>query len=236
MAKRGGAAAWLEALRAYAPKRTARLRGAKTFRSLERLTDVPTELRALWSVVDGASEVIVPNPRSLDDAIDLLSVADAASELASLKKQVHFPEAVVPFATDGAGNYLAVDARGRVVDWDHETRKLRAIAPSVEGLLARTTTAMKKKALFGGPEGPANATIARIVDKLERWLAGKPGVEISTLFGNDIFRVVLRDPAVAQQLLDVVEAKLEAAPKARKPFVGVYLEKVAKYRQRAKKK
>ena len=225
----------LDALRRYAPKRAAKLRGATTLQPIEKLAAVHPDLGALWTAVNGAGEIIVPRASELDSTMDLLSVSEAATALRALRKTDAFPEGRVVFATDGAGNFLAIDVAGRIRDWDHETRKESAVAPSLAALLARTIKAMDHQELFGGPEGPSDAASARILNKLDEWLARK-SVDIFKLFGNDIFRVVLRDRAQALVLLDAVENKLKGAPKDLRPFAKPYLTKVSEYRKRAKKK
>jgi hypothetical protein len=76
---------------------------------------------------------------------------------------------LVPFVTDGGGNYLAVDGSGAVVDWDHETLDPRVVCASLPELLRLTITAIDKKRLFGGPEkrpGKADPKVKRIENLL----------------------------------------------------------------------
>ncbi len=195
------------ALRHYAPARCAKFQGAKGFAVLDKLVEVPAALRALWSWVDGADEIIVPGES--DEAIDLMSVAQSARALMQLRKGSAFPADLVPFATDGAGNFTALDERGRVLDWDHETCKTRAIAPSLAKLLGRTMTAITKNELFGGPEAPkgnphplakrAQALLARPVanqQKIRDLLARFPPKLASEAFRIGI---ALRDAVLAQE-------------------------------------
>jgi hypothetical protein len=141
-------------LRAYAPERHAALRGAKNFKKLEQLIAVPAALRALWSWADGSDELIASDPDEEHGlAMELFGVERAASELSGIRESIDdFPKDFVPFSGDGAGNYLSLDARGRVIDWDHETHDTRVVAKSLAALLRLTVRAMSKGNLFGGPE------------------------------------------------------------------------------------
>jgi len=71
----------LDALRRYAPKRAAKLRGATTLQPIEKLAAVHPDLGALWTAVNGAGEIIVPRASELDSTMDLLSVSEAATAL-----------------------------------------------------------------------------------------------------------------------------------------------------------
>jgi hypothetical protein len=195
-----------EALQKYAPARCAKFRGAKRFAALEKLVEIPDSLRALWSWVDGTNEIIVAG--EIDEASDLMSVAEAASATAKLRKVATFSADLVPFATDGAGNFAVVDARGRVLDWDHETRKTTTIAPSFTRLLARTMTAIRNKELWGGPEAPkgsANPLVRRGEMLLAKPLANKEKINelaarLPPKLAKEAFRltVALREAVLAQ--------------------------------------
>ena len=156
-------------LAAYAPAVHGKLRGAKSFKKLETLVAVPADLRALWSWADGADELIVTDPDE-GSAEQFMSVDHAASDMATTRRVVpEFPADLVPFATDGAGNYLAVDAHGQVIDWDHETLDPRVVAASLEELLRRTIRAIDKKTLFGGPAAKPGKTDPR-TKRIEKML------------------------------------------------------------------
>jgi predicted DNA-binding WGR domain protein len=159
-------------LAAYAPAVHGKLAGAKSFKKLEKLVAVPPDLRALWSWADGADELIVTDPAE-GSALQFLTVDHAASDMASTRRVVpEFPADLVPFATDGAGNYLAVNAGGQVIDWDHETLDPHVVAPSLEELLRRTIKAIDKKTLFGGP-APKPGKVDPRAKRIEKML-GEP--------------------------------------------------------------
>jgi predicted DNA-binding WGR domain protein len=157
----------------YAPERRASLRGAKSLAPLEKLTPVHAALRALRAWADGAEELIVPSASDLEGAMDLLSVKQAAADLKLLRQAAAFPAGLCPFAGDGAGNYVTADDRGHVLDWDHETRKTRKLAPSVAALLARTEQALARGVLYGGPE-PKPGSVDKRVAAAEKLLARDP--------------------------------------------------------------
>jgi hypothetical protein len=122
---------------------------------------VPAELAELWSFADGADELFV-SPGC--DGMDFLSVEGAASVLAELTElAVGFPQGAFPFAQDGAGNFVGIDARGALFDWDHETREAKPIKKSLGDLVQATASAAKRGKFRGGPEVVArpNALLAK---------------------------------------------------------------------------
>jgi hypothetical protein len=95
------------------------------------LGSLPDDLRALWTLGGGLGVLGEP------EGLSLLSPASAVSIARDLRK-VGAPHHVLPIATDHAGNYACFDtARGRIVDWDHETRKVTAFAPSLAVFLEK---------------------------------------------------------------------------------------------------
>lgn len=123
-------------------------------------------LAALWAWSNGARDPIFFDPKSdsLDDdeGLRFLTVQQShalARDLAGL----------VPLATDGAGNCVCVEAKsGRVVDWDHETKKTRKLATSLEAYLEAATRALKKRSALGisaRAKAPADLK-SKIVSKL----------------------------------------------------------------------
>ena len=105
-------------LKTYAPGRHRMIRGAKSFRALDTLGPVGPKLRALWSWLDGgvAGEELWQSQPEAQGWEAMLSVEQAAAALAMLRKVPSFPPNVIPFATDGGGNFLVADLAGLVFD------------------------------------------------------------------------------------------------------------------------
>ncbi len=165
-----------EQLALYAPKRRAKLKGTDKLDKLAKLVDVPDDLRALWAWADGAEGIIVIESRQwlvdswrqqgavradYPGALDLLSVAESAKALRSIREAEEDEEVenatklrLIPFATEpGSGDYLVLDAKGRVLYWNHEEPdELDKVDASLPKLLGRTLQSMKRNELFGGPE------------------------------------------------------------------------------------
>lgn len=165
-----------EQLAAYAPKRRAKLKGTEKLDRLAKLVEIPSDLRALWAWADGADGLIVIESRQwlVDDwlqkgavrgdypgALDLLSVAEAEKALLSIREAEEDEEIesatklrLIPFATEqGSGDYLVLDAKGRVLYWNHEEpEELDKVEASLTKLVDRTVGSIKRKELFGGPE------------------------------------------------------------------------------------
>lgn len=207
------------ALKGYAPKALASLKGTMSFNALEAHVTVPASLRKLWGWAnggDGCGGLFVTSA-SDDDGVEweaTLSVAESASALTMLRETASFPETLIPVASDGNGNYLVVDPVGAVLDWDHETRKTKRVSPSLAALLKGTLQAIKKGQLFGGPEPGAavpNPAIARMQKLLKKLMAGSKTPEADLekvtnasygLPSQDVYDALLRPEvrAVAETL------------------------------------
>jgi len=98
--------------------------------ALEELVGgMPSALRRLYAL--GANLDDVPEA----DGASLLSLKTAKSFAKDLRR-FGLPETVVPFATDGAGNFTALDATtAKLVDWDHETRRVKKLGGSIAAWL-----------------------------------------------------------------------------------------------------
>ncbi len=142
-----------EALTRYAPERVAKVRPAKSLAKLEALVAIPPALRALWSWADGFPGLLVTASDDLERGFDLFSVSVAAKTIAMNREAGGFADDLIPFAgEDGSGDCYALDARGRVLYWDHEEGEASKHAASISVVLANTRRSIEEQALFGGPE------------------------------------------------------------------------------------
>lgn len=119
----------LVALRAHVAPRAG---SAKELAALAAVAPSP-ELAALygWGANLDTFETTGEGP-------EWLSLRDARSELAALRQLADFPRRLFPIAGDGAGNFSCLDLEsGKVVDWDHETRKSRGLAPTLAAYIER---------------------------------------------------------------------------------------------------
>ncbi|HPH64984.1 MAG TPA: SMI1/KNR4 family protein [Kofleriaceae bacterium] len=141
-------------LKTYAPTRHRAIRGATSFAVLEKVATVGPRLRALWAWLDGgpAGEALWQIEPDVDAAWEsMLSVQEAAAATQQLRKQAQFPRDLVPFATDGGGNFLVANEQGVVFDWDHETCKPTEYGP-LSAIVHVALKAIAAGELFGGPE------------------------------------------------------------------------------------
>ncbi|AKU95306.1 hypothetical protein AKJ09_01970 [Labilithrix luteola] len=118
--------------------------GATSFATLQRFTEVPEALRALWSWSNGCERLLLRFDASgLEDGPcdDLFSVEEAAGEMA-LNLEADMEPHLVPFGGQpGSGDCLVLDTKtGRVHYWDHEEGDVSPnfIAESLPELLARS--------------------------------------------------------------------------------------------------
>ena len=96
------------ALLAYAPKRHASIRGASDFAPLEKLGAIPPSVHAIWSWLDGGNagdELWMTSGEGGWES--MLSVRESAEATLMLRETASFPAELIPFATDGAGNFLS---------------------------------------------------------------------------------------------------------------------------------
>ncbi|MFT3775162.1 MAG: SMI1/KNR4 family protein [Minicystis sp.] len=117
--------------------------GATSFAKLEKLTEVPESLRALWSWSNGCEGLLRRfDAKVLPDSAwdDLFSVNTAAKVLA-LNLEADMEPHLIPFGGEQAsGDCLVLDTKtGRVHYWDHEEGDVDPdpIAKSLPDLLAR---------------------------------------------------------------------------------------------------
>jgi hypothetical protein len=111
-------------------------------------------LRALWAWLDGGAAGEALWQIEADAAWEtMLSVQEAADATQQLRKQAQFPRDLVPFATDGGGNFLVANEQGVVFDWDHETCKPTEFGP-LSAIVHVALKAIAANDLFGGPEQP----------------------------------------------------------------------------------
>ena len=91
--------------------------------------DVPKDLRALYAWSGNLDRL-----SSSEAPLTWLSPTGAIANWRQNRKVVsEFPANLLPIATDGAGNFACYDVKsGRIVDWDHETREVSALARSLE--------------------------------------------------------------------------------------------------------
>ncbi len=152
------------ALLAYAPKRHASIRGASDWAPLKTLGPVPASLQTIWSWLDGGTAGeelwITDGERGWET---MLSVRGSAEAARMLRETAKFPGELIPFASDGSGNFLVVSPKAILFDWDHETRALKEFGP-LSAMVHRTLNAMGVGQLFGGPEAGGDDT--KQVDKL----------------------------------------------------------------------
>jgi hypothetical protein len=128
---------------------------------------VPADLVRLWELCDGAEGFFVSREAR---GMDFLSVADAAGAVAEMTELgVGFPKGAIPFATDGAGNYVCVDEKGAVFDWDHETRRAKQLKTSVNALVRAVASAVASGKFRDGPEivRRPNAVVAKAMKLVE---------------------------------------------------------------------
>jgi hypothetical protein len=110
---------------------------------------VHPDLKALWTW--GRVGAIASSPRIDEEreaseaywAQEWLSPALSLSTLRDLREDVPtFPRGLVPLATDEAGNYTCFDnTSGRLMDWDHETRKAKKLDDCLAKLMGRLRAA-----------------------------------------------------------------------------------------------
>lgn len=121
----------LAKLGAFAKKPLVPATAAQLAKIEKVLGSIPDELRALYAL--GANLDVWGDP----DGLELLPPAYAAKTASELREH-GLPASVLPIATDHGGNYACYDARkSRVVDWDHETREVTALEPSLAALLEK---------------------------------------------------------------------------------------------------
>ncbi len=170
-------------LEAYAPTRARKIRGAKSFAKLEALVPVPPDLRRLWSWADGAADLLVMSSDDLERAVSFYSVDEARKTLTINREAEDFPEDVIPFAGEtGSGDSYVLDAKGRVLYWDHEEGATSRHAASVGVVLANTQRAIQKGALFGGPErkaGEVDKKVLRLEQSIETDLRDAASVSMA---------------------------------------------------------
>lgn len=124
-------AATLAKLGALAKKPLVPAKPAQLAKIEKLLGSIPDDLRALYAL--GANLDVFGEP----DGLCLLSPATAVSSARDLH-EVGAPAHVLPIATDHGGNFACFDAsRARIVDWDHETREVTALAPTLAALLEK---------------------------------------------------------------------------------------------------
>jgi hypothetical protein len=139
----------LEQLASLAPKRK-----PATSKELAAIAAVvgrlPDDLRALYEVAGNLDRV------GAEEGLEWLSPSGAVANWKMNRKVVdEFPAHVLPIATDNAGNFACYDTKtGRIVDWDHETRKVTALAPSLEKYVTKELVARLRA------EASENAAIA----------------------------------------------------------------------------
>ncbi|AKU95176.1 hypothetical protein AKJ09_01840 [Labilithrix luteola] len=96
------------------------------------LGGVPADLRALYGVAGNLGSVIQGT------ALEWLDVGDAVTSCRQ-NREFGVPESLFPIATDGAGNFSCFDRdSGRILDWDHEARATRALAPTLSAYLEKS--------------------------------------------------------------------------------------------------
>lgn len=227
------------ALKTYVPKRHKSIRGAKTFAPLEALTPISDDLRALWTWADNdiLDELWVTSSEPSEWERGL-SVKAAAATLKSLRKIATFPKGLIPIAEDGNGNALVVDEKGAVLDWDHETRKPRKIAPSLAALVRRSLKEIKSENLFGGPEvaaSPKGATNDPVLKKVAALVKELPKEFYREKHLEKIVNTLYRaKPAIALEALfdpTLVEQVKLMQPHERESWVGLACERSAQLSQ-----
>jgi hypothetical protein len=124
----------------------ARKRRAATQAELEPVARlmgrIPPDLVALYAFAANLDHVLA------DQTLVWLRPADAVGA-ARATHEVGLPKAFLPLATDQAGNFSCFDSKtGRVMDWDHETRKPTLLAPSLAAYLDREIVSRR-----GAPKG-----------------------------------------------------------------------------------
>ena len=121
-----------------------------TWKALDgAFASVHPDLKALWTwgkVAAIASSPRIDEEREASEAYwaqEWLSPAMSLSTLRDLRETVpKFPGGLVPLATDEAGNYTCFDnASGRLMDWDHETRKAKKLDDNLAKLMGRLRAA-----------------------------------------------------------------------------------------------
>ena len=148
-------------------------------------------------------------------------------------------EGLVPFATDGAGNYVCVEAKsGRVVDWDHETKKTRKLSASLEAYVDAAARALKKRSALGasGSPKPKKDPKTEVISKLYDYALDKkdPVARKKTIAVMNDPRAMGTDKHDDDWLLDrlidiLVQARRFAALRHAAPFAERVL-KIAKKR------
>jgi hypothetical protein len=97
------------------------------------LGELPADLAALYGFAANLGSLV-------GEAEDMLSFLDArdAANACQENRAYGVPETFFPIATDRAGNFACFDrASGRVMDWDHETRRPSPLAPSLAKYLGK---------------------------------------------------------------------------------------------------
>jgi WD40 repeat protein len=104
------------------------------------LGDVPADLRALFEWARNLDALFK------ETSLEWLNPIDGA-KAAKLNRESEAPASFFPIATDGAGNYSCFDAAtGRVMDWDHETRKATSLAKDLSAYLDKVVVTGLKRA------------------------------------------------------------------------------------------
>jgi predicted DNA-binding WGR domain protein len=207
------------ALEASYPKLRKRMAAPKSLAPLAKAIGgpVPDALAALWSWHDGAPDFLVAE-RDSSDRIDWLSVRDSVSAFAQLSKLAGFDARLIPFATDGAGNYLCFNAKTqRILEWDHETREASPRWKTLDELLALTLRSVTLGNLAGGPEQKKGQTNPRV--ERARKLLSKPLANS----GRFLDAVVGMKPVLAvgllRELRDAILA-LDEEPSSKRGALG----------------
>jgi len=97
----------------------------------------------------------------------MLSVQESAETARMLRETAKFPSELIPLAADGSGNFLVVNPKAVLFEWDHETRAPKEFGP-LSAMVHLTLKAMNAGQLFGGPE--ATGDDANQVDRLVKAL------------------------------------------------------------------
>ncbi|MBX5483527.1 MAG: hypothetical protein IRZ16_17025 [Myxococcaceae bacterium] len=174
------------ALAEIEPLVSGKKRRAATDADLAKLGRIHPDLRALYRWCKNLDAVF----SSVEEGFEWLDVKSASANLRMLRDAGgdDFPATLVPIAGDGAGNFRCHDTKtGRVVDWDHETRKTARIAPDLDAYLRKhvleklvrekkereSLDALKEKAPLVAKRAPVRPTkIAKVpradLSKLDR--------------------------------------------------------------------
>lgn len=156
-----GADRLIATLTKHYPRYVAAQKAPGPLKPLGAFGALPAALTTLWKWRDGADALFV---QSEPEGMDWLDVSSAAGSTTMLRSSVPtFPKTLLACATDGAGNFLCVDLESQaVVDWDHETRKTKVVAKSIDEFLTRIAKRVDAGKFRDGHEAPAGKVDRRV--------------------------------------------------------------------------